>query len=118
MSAWDSTTRPTWPARSTRTTSPAARPMCRPRRTATGGRCSDSAPVAVGDGIAPIAAERAPADPHPGGRLASLVFVALDQVEHPADGRTIEAAGLDLIHRQILLDERLENGIQHFVRRQ
>ena len=74
--------------------------------------------VAAGDRIAPIAAEGAAAHAHARRRLAALVFVALDQIQDAPHRGSIEAARGDLIDRQILLDEGLENGIENFVRRQ
>ena len=71
-----------------------------------------------GDRIAPVAAERATRHAHARRRLAALVFVALHEIEHAHHGRAVEAARADLIHRQIVLDEGLENRIEHFVRRQ
>src|SRR6185312_17474130 len=52
------------------------------------------------------------------GGLTALVFVALDQIQDSAHGRAIETARLELIDRQILLDEGLEYGIKSFVGRQ
>src|SRR5665213_1330811 len=99
-------------------TSAAPRRRSGRKKTAAGGSSGDSAPVAVRDRIAPVAAESAAADAHAGRGLAALVLIAFDQVEHPTNGRAIKAARLDLVHRQVLLDEGLEDGIQYFVRRQ
>jgi outer membrane protein assembly factor BamD len=52
-----------------------------------------------GDGIAPVAAEGAAADPDAGRRLAALVLVALDQPSHAPHHRLVEAARHDLGHR-------------------
>src|SRR5579864_4668613 len=81
-------------------------------------RAQLSAPIATGDRVAPVAAESATTDPYSGRRLAALVFVALHQVQHPRDGGTLEAARLDLVHRQVLLDEGVQNRVQHLVGRQ
>src|SRR5579864_74600 len=81
-------------------------------------RAQLSAPIATGDRVAPVAAESATTDPYSWRRLAALVFVALHQVQHPRDGRTFETACLDLIHRQVLLDEGVQNRVQHLVGRQ
>src|SRR5579872_7543132 len=75
-------------------------------------RAQQSAPIAAGDRVAPVAAESAATDPYSGRRLAALVFVALHQVQHQRDGRALETASLDLVHRQVLLDEGLENRVQ------
>ena len=74
--------------------------------------------VAVGDGVPPISSERPAAHPNPGRRLATLVLVAPHQIEDAPDSRAVESARRDLSDRQILLDERLKDGIQNFVRRQ
>src|SRR5262249_20642848 len=71
------------------------------------GSCS-AAGVAAGDRIAPVAPEGAPTHPHSGRRLTALVFVALHEVQYPPDRGAVEAARFDLIHRQVLFDERLE----------
>ncbi len=60
---------------------------------------ANSAPVAVGDGVTPVAAEGAAADADTRRRLAALVFVALHHVEHAPDHRAVEAARHDLVHR-------------------
>src|SRR5665213_1106368 len=55
--------------------------------------------VTVGDGVAPIAAERAAAHAHAGGRLAAFVLVALHQIQDASHRGAIETSGGDLIHR-------------------
>ena len=51
------------------------------------------------DRIAPVAAEGPAADAHPGGRLPTLVLVALDHLQNPDNGIAVEASGLDLRNR-------------------
>src|SRR5262252_9712550 len=72
--------------------------------------------IAVRDRIMPVPFESTSADAHAGRRLPPLVFVALHQVEYSADRRAVEAACLDLIDRQVLLDEGLEDRVEYFVR--
>src|SRR5205823_9287925 len=83
------------------------------------GSVADSEPalaaVAAGDRIAPVAPEGAAADAYSRGRLAALVFVAFHEVQHLGGGGTVEAPRFDLIHRQVLFDERLENRVEHLV---
>ena len=74
--------------------------------------------IPTGDRITPVAAKGAPTHPHSRRGLASLLFIALHEIEHAPDGRTIESARADLIHRQILFDERFEDRIEHLVWRQ
>ncbi len=74
--------------------------------------------VAAGDRIAPIAAEGPAAHAHAGRRLAALVFVALHQIQDAPHGGSIEAARGDLIDRQVLFDEGLEDRVENFIRRQ
>src|SRR5262249_46584563 len=74
-----------------------------------------SAAIAARDRITPVPPESTSADAHAGRRLPPLVFVALHQVEYSADRRAVEAACLDLIDRQVLLDEGLEDRVEYFV---
>ena len=83
-----------------------------------GADCAQLAPIAIGDRIAPVAPEGATAHPHAGRRLAALVFGTLHHIEHARDHRAIETALADLLDRQVVLDERLEDRIEHLVRRQ
>src|SRR5215212_8606950 len=53
---------------------------------------------AVGDRIAPVAAEVSPGDFHPRRRLSSLVFCDIEQVLHPLDHRLFMPALRDLCH--------------------
>src|SRR5579872_1206814 len=71
--------------------------------------------VPVGDRVTPIPAERTAADANPRRGLAALVFVPLHHVEHTSHRGALETSRLNLVHRQILLDECLEDRIQHFV---
>src|ERR1700686_1725230 len=52
--------------------------------------------IAVGDRIAPVAAERAPAHAYARRRLAPLVFGTLDHIQHARDDAALEAALADL----------------------
>src|ERR1700761_8778891 len=101
-------------------TIPAARRTSNPRST---GGSSSRGPgsarlVAAGDRIAPVTPEGAPAYPHPRRCLPPLVLIAFDHVQDPPDHRPVKAARRDLVHRQVLFDEGLENRIQHLVGRQ
>src|SRR5258708_39240902 len=99
-------------------------PRCRPppsRRLAApeqSSRHRTLASIPAGNGIAPVAAKRAPADAHAGRGLAALVFVALDQVQDAGDHGAFEAAGTDLVDRQVLLDEGLQDRIEQGIGRE
>src|SRR5579871_74718 len=75
-------------------------------------------PVTARDRVAPVPAEGSATDPDAGGRLTTLVLVAFHQIENPPYRRPIEAACGNLIDRQILFNESLEDRIQNLVRRQ
>src|SRR5882672_7779168 len=74
--------------------------------------------IPVRDRIPPIASERSAAHAHARGRLTALVLVALHQIQNASNRRPVEPARRDLIHRQILLDEGLENRVENFIGRQ
>src|SRR5260221_4121270 len=65
--------------------------------------------VTRGDRVAPVAAERAATDANAGWRLATLVFVALDEFQYPPDRHAVKAACSNFLDRQILLDEGFED---------
>src|SRR5580692_6357940 len=76
-----------------------------------GGRFSSlSSFVSARDGIAPIAPEGAAAHAHAGRRLTALILVALHQIQNSPHRGPIESTRGDLVDRQILFDEGLENG--------
>src|ERR1700674_451278 len=95
---------------------PTGRTFC-PR--SIGGRFSNPAGlprlIPARNRIPPIAPERAAAHPHSRRCLSSLVLVALHQIQNTPHRGPVESARRDLIDRQILFDEGLENRVENFI---
>ena len=66
--------------------------------------------VAVGDGRRRSRAEGAGRDLDAGGRLAALVLVTVDEVDHAPDDGFVEAVGDDLVDAAVVLDVGLDDG--------
>ena len=66
----------------------------------------------------PVAAERLRRDAHPGRALAALVLGDVDEARHPPHDGLVVAELDDLAGRAVLLDVRLEDRVEHLVRRQ
>src|SRR5580658_6454211 len=116
-----------WPSTSIASMTPTTPRAGRARRQqdATGGRRGAdwaarrcSAPITIGDRIAPIATEGARAYAYPRRRLTALVFGPLDHVEHARDHGAIETTLADLLDRKVLLDECLQDRVEHVIWRQ
>src|SRR6266545_1632501 len=90
----------------------------RERAAAGAGRRRDLAAPAVRDRRAAVAAERLRSQPHARGRLAALVLGAVDHRDRALDELGIEAVGRELLARAVELDVRLEDPVEHVVRRQ
>src|SRR5579875_420541 len=72
----------------------------------------------VGDGIAPLAAERAGRDARTRRGLPALEFGGVHHLHHALHGVGIETGGDDFLARLRAFDAALENGVEHVVGRQ
>src|SRR5690242_19890856 len=81
-------------------------------------RSSPSAriPERVGNGIAPVAAEIARGDLHPGRRLAAFIFRDIKKLFHPLHRQGIEALGHRVLETHLALDQTFQNAIQYLIR--
>src|SRR5262245_34550625 len=71
-----------------------------------------------GDGVAPVAAERAVGDANADRRLATLVFIHLDEARHALHVGACEPGGDDLLDALILFHVAREDRVKHLIRRQ
>src|SRR5690606_21482931 len=77
-----------------------------------------SAAEAVADRVAPLAPERAPRDLRPRRGLLPLPLAGAYQAQHPVHHLGGVAGGHDLPARLLLVDEAVEDAVEHVVRRQ
>src|SRR5262245_19813814 len=75
------------------------------------------APVAVCNWKTAVASEGAGGDLGAGRRLAALVFGAVDELDHPTDGRGVEPHLDDLLEALVVLDVGLEDRVEDRVGR-
>ena len=74
--------------------------------------------VAVGDGHAAVAAEVARGDFDAGGRLAALVFVAVNEIDNLLHRVRVEPHCDDVVEGVVVLHIRLQYGVKDAVWRQ
>ena len=80
-----------------------------------GQRRARSAPVAVGDRHAPVAAERARGDLDPGRRLAALVLGEVDEADRAVDLLLGQPLGDQLLAAVVELDVALQDPVEQLV---
>lgn len=80
--------------------------------------CGELGGVTGGDGITPVPTKSPARNPHARGRLPPLILGPPHHLQHPGNYRRSKTQGPDLLHRPVLQNQRLQNGIKHRVGRQ